>query len=166
MTDDAARHISREGLAARDDHPHISGPEFPGSTPATLASPTAHNAEPDFAGTYWPARAARPARDSRSGGVGPRGGSSPPRFLARALRDASDPIAGLQAYEAERRPCASRIVLANRSTPPDTIVARVEELTGGERFDDIDAVIARDALAAISERYKQVTIGDIQSVNC
>ena len=83
----------------------------------------------------------------------------------RAPRDASDPAAGLQAYEAERRPRTSRIVLANRSTPPDTIVARVEELSGGERFDDIDAVIASDALAAISERYQQLTSGDIQSVN-
>jgi 5-methylphenazine-1-carboxylate 1-monooxygenase len=101
----------------------------------------------------------------------PRGGNGAAQSildgdaLARALRDAPDPIAGLQAYEAERRPRTSRIVLANRSTPPDTIVDRVEELTGGDRFDDIDTVIARDALAAISERYKQLTSGDIQSVN-
>ena len=101
----------------------------------------------------------------------PRGGNGAAQSildgdaLARALRDASDPVAGLQAYEAERRPRTSQIVLANRSTPPDTIVARVEELTGGARFDDIDTVIARDELAAISERYRQLTSGDIQSVN-
>ena len=101
----------------------------------------------------------------------PRGGNGAAQAildgdaLACALRDASDPIAGMQAYEADRRPRTARIVLANRSTPPDTIVDRVEELTGGERFDDVDMVIARDTLAAISERYKQVTGGDIQSVN-
>jgi 5-methylphenazine-1-carboxylate 1-monooxygenase len=98
----------------------------------------------------------------------PRGGNGAAQaildgeLLARALRDASDPVAGLHAYEAERRPRTSRVVLASRATPPDTIVARVEELTRGERFDDIDAVIARDALAAISERYKRLTSGDVQ----
>jgi 5-methylphenazine-1-carboxylate 1-monooxygenase len=101
----------------------------------------------------------------------PRGGNGAAQAildgaaLAGALRDASDPVAALHAYEAQRRPRTSRIVLANRTTPPDTIVARVEELTGGERFDDIDTVIAHDALAAISERYKRLTSGDIASVN-
>jgi hypothetical protein len=33
------------------------------------------------------------------------------------------------------------------------------------RFDDIDNAIARDALAAIPERYKQLSSGDVQSVN-
>jgi hypothetical protein len=87
------------------------------------------------------------------------------RFYGREYSDDRGNGRTTRAGRSRGRGVAARIVLANRSTPPDTIVARVEELTGGERFDDIDTVIARDALAAISERYKQLTSGDIQSVN-
>ena len=44
----------------------------------------------------------------------------------------------------------------NREFPPDYMIIKVEELTGGEPFDNIDDVISQDELRAISERYKQV----------
>jgi 5-methylphenazine-1-carboxylate 1-monooxygenase len=85
--------------------------------------------------------------------------------LARVLREASDPSPDCTHTRPSAGPAPRASCLRTAARLPDTIVARVEELTGGERFDDIDTVIARDALAAISERYKQLTSGDIESVN-
>ena len=44
----------------------------------------------------------------------------------------------------------------NRTAPPDAILKTVHELTGGARFSAIDDVISQDALAAISNSYKNV----------
>ena len=79
------------------------------------------------------------------------------RVLAdRLTRQPQDPVAALHAYEAERRPATSAVVLANRSTPPDFILQRVEQLTAGQPFGHIDDVISPEELRAISERYKQI----------
>jgi 5-methylphenazine-1-carboxylate 1-monooxygenase len=93
----------------------------------------------------------------------PRGSNGAAQGLidARVLADRlaarrDDPVAALHEYEAERRSATSAVVLANRSTPPDFILQRVEQLTGGKPFENIDDVIAQDELRAISERYKQV----------
>ena len=50
----------------------------------------------------------------------------------------------------------ARIVRTNREQPPDFILMKVEELTGGERFRHIDDVISQDELRALSESYKKV----------
>lgn len=62
----------------------------------------------------------------------------------------------LRAYEAQRRPMANEIVLTNRSTPPDLINIRVDELTGGKPFRHIDDVISQAELRDISDRYKRI----------
>ncbi len=93
----------------------------------------------------------------------PRGSNGAAQGLidARVLADRlaeqpHDPVAALHAYEAERRPATSAVVLANRSTPPDFILQRVEQLTAGQPFGHIDDVIPAAELRAISERYKQI----------
>ncbi|MGE0313595.1 MAG: flavin-dependent oxidoreductase [Lautropia sp.] len=63
----------------------------------------------------------------------------------------------LSRYDAIRRPATAQVVLANRTMPPDAILQRVHELTGGERFGHIDDVIGRDELARISDAYKVVS---------
>ena len=79
------------------------------------------------------------------------------RVLAEQLaRHPQHPVAALHAYESERRPATSAVVLANRSTPPDFILQRVEQLTAGQRFNHIGDVISPAELRAISERYKQI----------
>jgi hypothetical protein len=50
----------------------------------------------------------------------------------------------------------SQVVLANRSTPPDLINMRVEELTGDRPFENLDAVISQGELRSISDRYKKI----------
>ncbi len=44
----------------------------------------------------------------------------------------------------------------NRSSPPDLIIIKVEELTGGKPFKNIDDVISQEELRQISENYKNV----------
>jgi 2-polyprenyl-6-methoxyphenol hydroxylase-like FAD-dependent oxidoreductase len=77
-------------------------------------------------------------------------------ILARLLAREADPPAALRAYEAERLPATSRIVLQNRSAPPNVIVDTVEQRTGGRRFERLDDVISQDELRAIFERYQKV----------
>jgi 2-polyprenyl-6-methoxyphenol hydroxylase-like FAD-dependent oxidoreductase len=76
--------------------------------------------------------------------------------LGRLLRSESDPAAALTAYEAQRLPVTSRIVLQNRSAPPNVIVDTVEQRTGDRRFDKLEDVISQDELRAIFERYQKV----------
>jgi 2-polyprenyl-6-methoxyphenol hydroxylase-like FAD-dependent oxidoreductase len=84
--------------------------------------------------------------------------------LARLLAGKSDPVAALKAYEATRLPATSRIVLQNRSAPPNVIVDTVEQRTGGERFDKLEDVISQDELRAIFERYQKVAGYHVQQV--
>jgi 2-polyprenyl-6-methoxyphenol hydroxylase-like FAD-dependent oxidoreductase len=84
--------------------------------------------------------------------------------LARLLAGASDPAAALGAYEAARLPPTSRIVLQNRSAPPNVIVDTVEQRTGGKRFDKLEDVISPDELKAIFERYQKVAGYHVQQV--
>ena len=92
----------------------------------------------------------------------PRGGNGGAQaiidaaVLARLLYEKDDPLEALRAYEDERIDVTNAIVLANRTQPPDYIIETVEELTGGEPFDNIADVIDPAELAAISDRYKDI----------
>ena len=77
------------------------------------------------------------------------------RALTAALRQIPDPVAALAAYEAQRRDVTARGVLANRSNPPDAILREVFQRTHDQPFADINAVISRAELMALSDGYKQ-----------
>ena len=78
------------------------------------------------------------------------------RALTTALLQNADPVAALAAYERQRLPATTRIVLANRSNPPDAILREVFERTHDRPFNSIDEIISRDELVALSESYKQI----------
>ena len=78
------------------------------------------------------------------------------RTLADALASCGDPHEALAQYEKSRLEPTARIVRTNREQPPDFILMKVEELTGGKRFRHIDDVISQDELRALSENYKKV----------
>ena len=78
------------------------------------------------------------------------------RALADALSQHADPLKALAQYESKRLPATRDVVLANRSAPPDAILQAVFERTGDKPFKNIDDVISRDELMALSERYKRV----------
>lgn len=76
--------------------------------------------------------------------------------LAASVAAGTDPVDALVRYEAVRRPITSQVVLTNRSTPPDFINIKVDELTGGQPFRHIDAVISQEELRKISDDYKKI----------
>jgi 5-methylphenazine-1-carboxylate 1-monooxygenase len=78
------------------------------------------------------------------------------RALADCLANSADPVAALRAYEEQRRDATARVVRANRTTPPDAILREVYLRTGDKPFRNIDDVISRDELAALSDGYKRV----------
>ena len=84
--------------------------------------------------------------------------------LARSLKSERDPEAALKAYEAARLPATGRIVLQNRTAPPNVIVDTVEQRTGGRRFDKLEDIISQDELRAIFERYQKVAGYHVQQV--
>jgi len=76
--------------------------------------------------------------------------------LADKLAEVPDPVAALRAYEAARAGPAGKVVLTNRSTPPDYINIKVEELTGDRPFDNLDDYITQAELRALSDQYKRI----------
>ena len=78
------------------------------------------------------------------------------RALVSALLANEDPAAALAAYEHERLPATTRVVLTNRTNPPDAILREVYQRTHDRPFADIDEVISRAELVALSEGYKRI----------
>ena len=48
------------------------------------------------------------------------------------------------------------MVQTNRSVPPDAIIMKVDELSQGKPFDNLDDLISQDELRQISENYKRI----------
>ena len=67
-----------------------------------------------------------------------------------------DPVAALSSYEKQRLEATTRIVLTNRTNPPDAILREVFERTHDRPFRAIDDVISREEIVALSESYKQI----------
>jgi 5-methylphenazine-1-carboxylate 1-monooxygenase len=78
------------------------------------------------------------------------------RALASALLEHGDPVAAFAAYEKQRLEATTRIVLTNRSNPPDAILREVFQRTNDRPFESIDDIISRDELVALSEGYKRI----------
>src|SRR5207302_975828 len=78
------------------------------------------------------------------------------RTLADALRAGDDPVAALAAYQDQRLEATTRIVLANRTNPPDAILREVFERTKDRPFARIEDIISLDELKALSDGYKRV----------
>jgi 2-polyprenyl-6-methoxyphenol hydroxylase-like FAD-dependent oxidoreductase len=78
------------------------------------------------------------------------------RALVSALLENADPVAALAAYEKQRLEATTRIVLTNRTNPPDAILREVFQRTHDRPFGRIDDVISRDELVALSEGYKRI----------
>jgi 2-polyprenyl-6-methoxyphenol hydroxylase-like FAD-dependent oxidoreductase len=78
------------------------------------------------------------------------------RALASALSENDDPVAALEDYEKQRLEATTRIVLTNRTNPPDAILREVFQRTNDRPFASIDDVISRDELVALSEGYKRI----------
>ncbi|THD71331.1 MAG: flavin-dependent oxidoreductase [Bradyrhizobium sp.] len=78
------------------------------------------------------------------------------RALTSALLENESLIAALASYEKQRLEATTRIVLTNRTNPPDAILREVFQRTNDRPFGAIDDVISRDELVALSEGYKRI----------
>lgn len=78
------------------------------------------------------------------------------RVLAEQLAATPDAAAALARYEQLRLTPTARIVETNRTTPPDFIIMKADELSGGRPFRHIDDVISQEELRRLSDNYKQV----------
>jgi 2-polyprenyl-6-methoxyphenol hydroxylase-like FAD-dependent oxidoreductase len=78
------------------------------------------------------------------------------RALVSALLENDDPVVALAAYEQQRLEATTRVVLTNRTNPPDAILREVFQRTSDRPFGRIDDVISREELVALSESYKRV----------
>jgi 5-methylphenazine-1-carboxylate 1-monooxygenase len=78
------------------------------------------------------------------------------RELAQQLTSADDARAALSAYEASRLKPTAAIVEANRTVPPDFIISKVDELSGGRPFGHIDDLISQEELRRMSDEYKKI----------
>jgi 2-polyprenyl-6-methoxyphenol hydroxylase-like FAD-dependent oxidoreductase len=78
------------------------------------------------------------------------------RALTAALIEHADPATALAVYEQQRLGATTRVVLTNRSNPPDAILREVFQRTGDRPFKAIEDVISRDELVALSEGYKRI----------
>lgn len=100
--------------------------------------------------------------------IGSNGGSQAildARHLAFQLaQHAGDPVAGLGAYEAARRPATAAIVRANRSFPTDRILNLVADRapTG---FDAIEDVLSASEMAEIDKAFRSKTGTDAAELN-
>jgi 2-polyprenyl-6-methoxyphenol hydroxylase-like FAD-dependent oxidoreductase len=86
------------------------------------------------------------------------------RFLTGQIKKLGANEQALLQYEAVRGPATARVVLTNRSDPPDAILREVWQRSGGERFGRIEDVISTAELQAISDRYKKVAGFDRESL--
>jgi 2-polyprenyl-6-methoxyphenol hydroxylase-like FAD-dependent oxidoreductase len=78
------------------------------------------------------------------------------RVLADELGARRDPAEALRAYEAARLPATSKVVLTNRTMPPDAILREVKARSGDRPFERIEDVISLAELRAMSDGYKKV----------
>jgi 2-polyprenyl-6-methoxyphenol hydroxylase-like FAD-dependent oxidoreductase len=78
------------------------------------------------------------------------------RTLAGQLAACDDPREALKAYEAQRLGPTATIVRTNRSVPPDFIIMKADELSGGKPFGKIDDLISQEELRQISENYARI----------
>jgi 2-polyprenyl-6-methoxyphenol hydroxylase-like FAD-dependent oxidoreductase len=86
------------------------------------------------------------------------------RVLAHRLATTGDPVEGLAAYDAERRPGTARIVLANRANGPERVMQAVEE-RAPQGFSRLEEVISREELETAAGDYKMIAGFDKDLLN-
>ena len=86
------------------------------------------------------------------------------RVLAREIRKSGSTTEALQAYEAERRPATSKIVLANRANGPEQVMQMVEQ-RAPNGFSRIEDVLTPSELEGTAANYKRLAGFDRDALN-
>ena len=86
------------------------------------------------------------------------------RALAYALATQRDPVAGLQAYAADRLPKANRVVLASRENGPDEVLEIVRNECP-DQAENIHEYVAMDRLQAVIDDFKTRSGFAVETLN-
>ena len=86
------------------------------------------------------------------------------RVLTREILAHGATQAALAAYEAERRPATTELVLLNRRNGPEQVMQLVEE-RAPDGFDDVSEVLSRRELEEIAANYKRVAGFQVEGLN-
>ena len=86
------------------------------------------------------------------------------RVLAREIQTFGATEQALRAYETERRPATSKIVLANRGNGPEQVMQLVEQ-RAPDGFDRIEDVLTPAELEGTAAAYKQIAGFDVEALN-
>lgn len=86
------------------------------------------------------------------------------RVLAREIQDKGATHAALAAYEAERRPATSQLVLLNRGNGPERVMQMVEE-RAPNGFNVVTEVLSQEELEEVANNYKKVAGFQVEALN-
>jgi len=86
------------------------------------------------------------------------------RVLTREIQTHGPTGAALKAYEAERRPATTDLVLLNRRNGPEQVMQLVEE-RAPDGFDEVTDVLSRQELEEIAANYKRVAGFQVEGLN-
>lgn len=86
------------------------------------------------------------------------------RVLTREILAQGTTQSALAAYEAERRPATTELVLLNRRNGPEQVMQLVEE-RAPDGFDDVSEVLSRRELEEIAANYKRVAGFQVEGLN-
>ncbi len=86
------------------------------------------------------------------------------RVLTREILAHGASRAALEAYEAERRPATTELVLLNRRNGPEQVMQLVEE-RAPDGFEDVTEVLSRQELEEIAANYKRVAGFQVEGLN-
>lgn len=86
------------------------------------------------------------------------------RVLAREIQHKGETNAALLAYEAERRPATTQLVMLNRGNGPEQVMQMVEE-RAPDGFNLVTEVLTQDELEGIANNYKRVAGFQVEALN-
>ena len=86
------------------------------------------------------------------------------RVLTREIQTHGARETALRAYEGERRPATTELVLLNRRNGPEQVMQLVEE-RAPQGFDEITDVLSRKELEDIAANYKRVAGFQVDALN-
>jgi 2-polyprenyl-6-methoxyphenol hydroxylase-like FAD-dependent oxidoreductase len=86
------------------------------------------------------------------------------RVLAREIQDKGETNAALLAYEVERRPATTQLVMLNRGNGPEQVMQMVEE-RAPQGFNVVTEVLSQEELEGIANNYKRVAGFQVEALN-
>lgn len=86
------------------------------------------------------------------------------RVLTREIQSNGETVAALEAYEAERRPATSQLVLLNRGNGPERVMQMVEE-RAPDGFNVVTDVLTQEELEEVANNYKRVAGFQVEGLN-